>query len=211
MRVTKKELKELIKNPSFDSFIYIWYNKTKDKYNWIDRVDSRDVWVDRVLKDINNTKIKTYHIYCDYLTKEEKLKKDIRELIVEPKEKSVVKYKWNYNSECKCKDCQEKFWPKGCGFNIEGSKQQALDKNESFIYWHNILISKTYNFKKWFEGFEVLDIANDNFLIDKVVNWIRVLKFGLQFTEFGGLKVDKNQKDELIEFLNSCGWVEFIL
>ena len=203
---SKKELFETLKSPDFAKFRRVIYHKTKDKYS--DAVDSRDIWVDKALNYIKNNKV--YNIRFSFLSKIEVEKENIRLWKIKPIEKPIINYSeyWNFKSECKCTECLEKFWPLGCWLNLKAMRLQCLDKKTNFYYWHSEKKTKTYKFNIWFEWLECLFINDDCGLRVPEKNKYIKLMFWMQFSEFGGLLVDQKQKKDLVNFLNSCWWVE---
>jgi len=200
MYYTKKSLRELINSRDFHSFRFIWI-----KMVWWDNLDSRDESIEYVLNYINNTKGRL-KIYLSYITKEEHRGIQIALWEIEGI-KSPVNYWKEVISDCECKECKQKYWPNGCGFNNEASIKMQKDPKISFFWKHDKVKIKEFVFSEWFEGFEVLSVP-DNYIFQVwVKNWGVLLDFGLQFTEYGWLRFPPENKNKIIKQLVSWGFI----
>lgn len=206
MKYTKKSLKELMDNKDFHSFRWISYELNA----YANRIDSRDYSIEFVLNDIKNIKGRIHRIACSYYTQEEFIKKQIAEW-KELGETSPVDYLKIVGSDCNCNDCKEKYWPKGCWYNVVESEKMQRDSSYDYFWFHDKKRKKEYELNTNFEGYDVISVP-DSYVFqvwtEKV--WSRhkvILGFWLQFTEYGWLRFPKEKLKDIIKQLTEWGFI----
>lgn len=201
MNFTKKSLKETMENEDFHSWRYLGYEKSE----YSNRVDSRDIGVENVLADIKSIKGKV-RIYWDYFTPATFRERQIREGKIEW-EKSPVDYGYKAVSDCKSHDCQDKYWPLGCGYNNVASMEMLKNPTLNYFWRHDQKRDKTYDFDKNYDGYEVIYLP-DNYVFQIGVDkrWGCILDFDLKFTESGWLRYPLANKDKIVKQLEEWGF-----